>query len=82
MYRISGTRHSFAARVAACLALALGITVLYQIPAAFADTAIISAGPLTNIFISSDLNCAVDHTGDTSPEFFGATACGTLVAVG
>ena len=41
-----------------------------------------SAGPLTRVEISNDLNCAVDHSGDTSPEFFGDTACATLVAVG
>ena len=43
---------------------------------------ILSAGPLTRIEITNDLNCAVDHTGDTDPEFFGDTACGSLVAVG
>ena len=43
---------------------------------------ILSAGPLTRIEITNDLNCAVDHTGDSAPEFYGDTACGTLVAVG
>ncbi|MEO8424002.1 MAG: fibronectin type III domain-containing protein [Actinomycetota bacterium] len=41
-----------------------------------------SAGPLTRVEISPDLNCAVDHTGDADPEFFGDTACGTLLAAG
>jgi uncharacterized repeat protein (TIGR01451 family) len=50
-------------------------------PPAFA-AAIGSAGPLTRVEISPDLNCAVDHTGDTDPEFFGDTACGTLLASG
>ena len=43
---------------------------------------ILSAGPLTRIEITNDLNCAVDHTGDSAPEFYGDTACGSLVAVG
>ncbi len=40
---------------------------------------ILSAGPLTSIGITPDLNCAVDHSGDTSAEWFGGDACGTLV---
>lgn len=43
---------------------------------------ITSTGPLTEIQITRDLNCAVSHAGDTSPEFYGTTACGTLVAAG
>lgn len=42
---------------------------------------ITSAGPLTKIGISSDLNCSVNHSGDTAGEFYGGTACGTFVAV-
>jgi uncharacterized repeat protein (TIGR01451 family) len=41
-----------------------------------------SAGPLSRIAISPQLNCDVSHTGDSSPEFFGGTACGTLLATG
>jgi len=41
-------------------------------------SSIASAGPLTSIAISPDLNCNVFHTGDFSPEWFGGTACGTL----
>jgi uncharacterized repeat protein (TIGR01451 family) len=51
-------------------------------PALAASHAILSAGPLTRVEISDDLNCTVDHTGDTFPEFYNGTACGTLVAVG
>jgi hypothetical protein len=40
------------------------------------------AGPLTHITISSDLNCAVNHIADTVAEFYGGTACATLVAAG
>jgi uncharacterized repeat protein (TIGR01451 family) len=45
-----------------------------------------SAGPLNNIFISSQLNCQVDHTGDTSHEFYDPEDttgdCGTFIATG
>ena len=44
-------------------------------------TKIVSAGPLTRIEVTGDLNCAVDHVDDSQPEFFGDTACATLVAV-
>lgn len=54
--------------------LALNATVVFA-------ASIGSSGPLTRVEISSTLNCAVDHTGDVSPEFFGDTACGTLLAV-
>lgn len=46
------------------------------------DATITSPGPLTSISISSDLNCAVNHVGDTFGEFYGDTACGTFIAVG
>src|SRR5215207_647212 len=51
-------------------------------PSAAADATITSAGPLTSVGITSDLNCSVNHTGDTFGECFGDTACGTLVATG
>lgn len=44
--------------------------------------AITSPGPLTKIDISPELNCAVNHAADTSGEFFGDTACATLIATG
>jgi uncharacterized repeat protein (TIGR01451 family) len=48
------------------------------------DVQISSAGPLTNIFISTQLNCQVDHVGDTDHEFFGGVpgACATELATG
>jgi uncharacterized repeat protein (TIGR01451 family) len=67
-------------RVSLTFAVALLVVALGS-PPAFA-AAIGSAGPLTRVEISPDLNCAVDHTGDTDPEFFGDTACGTLLASG
>jgi uncharacterized repeat protein (TIGR01451 family) len=68
--------------------LALGAAILSILagtvsPAlASGSTSITSSGPLTRVEISSDLNCAVDHSGDSLPEFYGDTACATLVAVG
>jgi len=41
-------------------------------------SSIVSVGPLTSITISPDLNCNVLHTGDTWPEWYQGTACGTL----
>ena len=68
---------------AACLALA---TILLAISnwttSALAAQAITSSGPLTSIAISDTLNCSVNHTGDSSGEFFDDTACGTFAAVG
>ncbi len=55
---------------------------LAHIEFAAADQAIVTAGPLTNIAISSELNCAVNHVGDTEGEFFGDTACATEIRVG
>lgn len=49
-------------------------------PALGTSTAIASAGPLTNISISSDLNCGVNYGGIS--EFFGDTACATELAIG
>jgi uncharacterized repeat protein (TIGR01451 family) len=52
--------------------------------AALSNTTITSAGPLNNIYLSNELNCQVDHTGDTSHEFYGDVpgACATLIATG
>ncbi|HEU5307337.1 MAG TPA: hypothetical protein VFW97_08430 [Acidimicrobiia bacterium] len=52
--------------------------------AALSNTTISSAGPLTNIYLSNELNCQVDHVGDVDHEFFGDVpgACGTLIATG
>jgi uncharacterized repeat protein (TIGR01451 family) len=75
-------------RVVAAVALSVSIvasSVAVLLPTAAAQVAtsatITSAGPLTSVTISDDLNCDVRHTGDTAPEFFGATACATLVVV-
>src|SRR6478672_8344614 len=74
------------ARRASAGAIVVGLAFigvgLTGIETAAADQAISTAGPLTNITISSDLNCAVNHVGDSAGEFFGDTACATEVAVG
>lgn len=68
------------------MAATLGVTVAGYGPpgpaaAESSGGVITSDGPLTYIRTTADLNCDVRHTGDTSPEFYGSTACGTLVAV-
>jgi uncharacterized repeat protein (TIGR01451 family) len=60
--------------VVACIASA---AALASSSGALASS-IVSAGPLTAITVSPDLNCSVDHTADVAPEWFGDTACGTL----
>ena len=56
---------------------------LVAVPAAqAAATDITSAGPLTKISISDELNCAVNRIDDVDGEFFGDTACATEIAVG
>ncbi|MBA2297063.1 MAG: hypothetical protein H0W14_03390, partial [Actinobacteria bacterium] len=62
--------------------LAAALLVLAWPAAANAQATITTAGALTQITITPDLNCDVRHISDTSPEFFGSTACGTLVATG
>jgi uncharacterized repeat protein (TIGR01451 family) len=52
----------------------IAIAALLLTSNAFAAT-IVSSGPLTNITISTDLNCAVNHTGDFAGEWYGNTAC-------
>jgi hypothetical protein len=49
---------------------------------AWAGGSIAGPGPLTDITISDDLNCSVNYAGDSSGEWYGDTACGTLLAVG
>ncbi len=46
------------------------------------STKIISAGPLTKIGVTGELNCSVNHTGDSAGEFYADTACATFLAVG
>jgi uncharacterized repeat protein (TIGR01451 family) len=55
------------------------VTVITATPAAAAT--ISSGGPLTNVTVNPQLNCDVRHASDTQPEWYGTTACGTLVAL-
>ncbi|MDO8484493.1 MAG: Ig-like domain-containing protein, partial [Candidatus Limnocylindrales bacterium] len=56
-------------------------TVSIVVSSALDPSAIVSSGPLTRIETTPDLNCAVNHASDLSGEFFGDTACATLVGV-
>ena len=76
-----------AARILATVALLLPVVLLLVVmPARGAQTTITSAGPLTEVIISDQLNCQVAHRDDASFELFPAFsevgACGTFVAVG
>jgi hypothetical protein len=85
--RLRGLRRAVVHRRArAIIAVAgtalVGVSFVGASPASAADASITSSGPLTNITISDELNCAVNHTGDASGEFYGDTACATEVALG
>ena len=70
----AGRRRGLRSVVVVCIVLGAALGLASSAGAA----TIASTGPLTSITISPDLNCAVNHTGDTSPEWYGSTACGTL----
>ncbi|MEA2621842.1 MAG: hypothetical protein QOH61_752 [Chloroflexota bacterium] len=70
------------------LAISSLLVLLAASPAGAADPTtveIASAGPLTRIVVSSELNCQVAHQRDQLFEFFNPTSllgsCGTLLAV-
>jgi uncharacterized repeat protein (TIGR01451 family) len=85
MGRRPGTRQRrrplFRTGIALSVLAALALLAL-ALPGVARAATISSSGPLTEITISEQLNCDVRHLGDTDPEFFGATACGTFLAVG
>ena len=60
--------------------MAIPASVFTAAPAGAATIA--SDGPLTSVTTTPDLNCAVNHTGDSHGEFYLDTACGTLAVVG
>lgn len=65
------------------MALVLAVVMLVRPAspvAAVTQGSIETAGPLTTITISRDLNCDVRYLGDTAPEFYSGTACATLVS--
>jgi hypothetical protein len=57
------------------------VAIFGSLDAGAATATITSAGPLTSVGISDQLNCSVNHTGDESGEFFLDTACGTFAVV-
>lgn len=73
----------FGATVAAAAAVSL---LGGAAAAATSSQEITSAGPLTNIWIGTDLSCQVAHTDDQAYELYGQTEapgdCGTFVATG
>jgi uncharacterized repeat protein (TIGR01451 family) len=91
-------RRAGAGLVVLCLALSVSIAIATAAagkdgggadsvgggPSAQASATINTPGPLTNIYLSDELNCQVDHLGDASHEFFSGVpgACATLIATG
>jgi len=71
-------------RLTAALALGATIALLGAWPVTAAQQIITSAGPLTQIIITDDLNCQVAHRDDQEFELYSGEigACGTLLAVG
>ncbi len=65
----------------ALVALLLPATLVVTVGSAGA-TDVTSAGPLTKITTTPDLNCTVDYAGDTHSEWYNDTACGTFVTDG
>lgn len=79
----SGLDRSGRRRLATFLTVLVAATspVVFATPAS-ADIISNPGGPLTSVEISPDLNCDVAYLGDSSHEFFGDTACATLLATG
>jgi hypothetical protein len=69
------------ARSCVLFVAALTIAAPNVASAAVSGDSITSSGPLTLIRTTGDLGCAVHHELDTHGEFFGDTACATMVAV-
>ena len=71
-------------RVLLVLGLLCGQLFVFAEAAAAAD--ISSAGPLTHVLITPDLNCQIAHSADRDYEFFSPTdptgSCGTFLFVG
>ncbi|HUG82932.1 MAG TPA: cell wall-binding repeat-containing protein [Euzebya sp.] len=79
----SRSAHGARARGVVVLLLGLVLALLPTVPALAQAQAIeVPAGELTRVEIGELLNCAVNHIDDSQGEFFGDTACATLVATG
>ncbi|MFF0552923.1 Ig-like domain-containing protein [Streptomyces sp. NPDC004311] len=83
MRTLSGirSRTPHARRIRNTLLTGIGAAALALVPAVAHADPISSAGPLSEINISRQLNCSVRHTLDTEPEWYAGTACGTFVAL-
>ncbi len=71
-------RQGVVATIAAIVATG-GLIAFDAVPAGAAS--ITSTGPLTQVGVSTTLDCSADHVGDTSGEFFSGTSCGTFLSV-
>jgi hypothetical protein len=80
MSRFTGLGRASAALLAASALITASLAGPGGVWAAASDIGD-AAGPLTSITISTELNCAVNHIADSVAEFYGGTACATLVAV-
>lgn len=67
---------------AAVATLMVGAVLGPALTAGATSVQITSAGPLTRIATSPDLNCSADHQLDATGAFYGDTACVTALAVG
>jgi uncharacterized repeat protein (TIGR01451 family) len=67
-------------------AIAATLMLAGAVAAATPAQAITSTGPLTNVWVGTDLSCQVSHTGDAFYELYGEIEapgdCGTFVAAG
>ncbi len=77
-------RGLLAIHVCTVVALVAFLATAPRVSAAGGQTEIASAGPLTRVIITGDLNCQVAHQADASLEFFGTDlgACGTFMSAG
>lgn len=69
---------SLLSRIAALSVLIISAPFVAQ--SAWAAT-MTATGPLTEIETTPDLNCRVEHISDSASEFYGRTACATLVTM-
>jgi hypothetical protein len=84
------TGRRWTVKVGGRAALAVASMALLAAPSALAAPPFqdlgVPAGPLTRVAVGNELSCQVQHTGDTSLEFFPSVAtpgdCGTFIAVG
>lgn len=68
--------------LAPVVVLLAAVTMFVGNPVDAGAAQITSAGPLTVIDTTPDLNCAVNHVDDSHGEFYGDTGCGTFVTDG